>query len=88
MNRYWPILLILLPSGCLIAALVRWRRRCVANEKPLIIPAPRQLFTGHDEAMEARARARREIADSIRQRSALVASGSTAGSVLKIAKKA
>lgn len=67
--------------------LSRWCRR--RDEKiDDLIKAPVQKFSGHDEALEVRARARREIADSVRKRSALIASGSSAGSVLKIARKA
>ncbi len=41
-----------------------------------------------DESMQARSQARREIAESLRQRSALIASGSKSGALLKMVKKA
>lgn len=70
---------------------VTWfRRLCRSREDVVIdtkIKPPRQVFAGHDEALEARGRARREIAESVRKRSALIASGSPSGSVLKIARK-
>lgn len=65
-----------------------WFRR---DEKELVIPplSPAHYrFRGHDEQLEMRARVRRDIAASLKKRSALVASGSSSTSVLKMVRKA
>lgn len=38
MNRYWPLLLILLPGGCLVAALVWWRRQQAEAQRTDLVP--------------------------------------------------
>ena len=92
--KWWLLAVLLLPGGSAILVGAWLRRRWVARDAAAaaqiaaLIHPPAQRFTGHDEAMEARARARREIAESVKRRSALIASGSSAGSVLKIARKA
>lgn len=61
-----------------------WFRR---ERFPDIVP-PRQIFVGHDERLEMKARVRRDVADSLKRRSAAVASGSPSASVLKMARRA
>lgn len=89
MKAYLPLLV--LPGGLVLFAIVwLWRRSAEpldATINTLIVP-PLQKFSGADEALQAKSAARREIAESIRKRSALVASGSRAGDVLKIVRKA
>lgn len=67
-----------------------WRRERPKPETFKTIEAitpPTYTFIGHDESLHVKAVKRREIAASIKKRSALVASGSSAGSVLKIQRR-
>lgn len=91
MKAWWPLLLVLVPGGSLIALGLYLRRRLRAEDVAEInglIKAPRPVFVGADESLEVKARARREIADQVKKRSALIASGSSSASVLKMVKKA
>lgn len=84
------VVALVVPGGS-IALLVYLRRLKTAREAVQIddlIRSPRPVFVGSDEGLEVKARARREIADQVRKRSALIASGSSSASVLKIARKA
>lgn len=98
MKAWWPVLVAIpVTSGGLIALWVRWRRRWLAQEAAKLnarlaehgaaLDAKRsgQVL---DESLQAKAKARRELADHVRQRSALIASGSSSASVLKMARKA
>lgn len=81
---------IVVPGGS-IALAVHLRRRWLARKAAQIealIKAPVPVFLGADEGMEVRARARREIADQVRRRSAQIASGASSASVLRMARKA
>lgn len=83
-------LIIVAVSGGSIALAIYLRRQWMAREAAQIealIQPPRPVFVGSDEGLEVRARARREIADQVKRRSALIASGSSSASVLKIARK-
>jgi hypothetical protein len=84
------IIAVVIPGGSLALAAYlrrRWLDRQAAQLDALI-RSPRPIFVGADEGLEVRARARREIAAQVKQRSALIASGSSSASVLKIARKA
>lgn len=74
MNR-WIALAALLPGGFIalaIVAVVRWRRRGLAQEVDAINAAIAERghtyrFEGHDEALEQRTQARRKIAESVKK---------------------
>jgi hypothetical protein len=94
MTRWWLLIAVLVPGGSILALAAWLRRQWLAREAAHVaeiaqlIKPPKPLFLWADEGLESRARARREIADQVKQRSALIASGSSAGSVLKMARKA
>ena len=64
-----------------------WFRRRDTTIDALIKP-PVLKYAGHDESLSEKAAKRRKVADGIKKRSALVASGSSSGDVLKIVRKA
>lgn len=90
MTRWWYLAALVVPGGSVIVLAAWLRRRWLAREAAQIdalIKNPRPVFLGADENLEVRARARRDIADQVKRRSALIASGSSSASVLKIARR-
>lgn len=63
-----------------------WRRPDAVIDS--LIKKPVQKYAGHDESLGEKAAKRRKVSESIKQRAALVASGSSSGSVLQLARKA
>lgn len=63
-----------------------WKRTDAVIDS--LITKPVRKFSGHDESLHDKAKARRKAAEGIKQRAALVASGSSSGSVLKLTRKA
>lgn len=61
------LVLLLVPGGSIVMAYLalRWLSRQIVRDT-LVITPPRQIFIGHDEALERQTRRRREHAAAIK----------------------
>lgn len=94
MKSWWLLALLLVPGGSILAIAAYLHRR-LAREKAeidrLIGVQKKGLYytyLGHDEALDVRARLRKDIADRKRQQAAAVESGGTSADFQKIARRA
>lgn len=89
--------LFILPGGSLLAVAVwavRWKQGLAKDRAVIDAAITKQrdglyyTYVKADESLAARARVRQEITDTIRKRSASVASGSASADVLKTVRRA
>lgn len=84
----WLALLVLAClASLLLAPKLKPRQSEELSDPALIIKPPVYRFTGSDEALAARTRKRREIADAIRHRAGQVESGAKSADVLRLIRK-